>query len=328
MGHNPEETRVRTLKTLMVAATVAAALAPAGQAWAQDKTATIGVSIPAADHGWTGGVNYFAQAAIDRLSKAYPQLKFVLATAGDAGKQASDVEDMMATRNIDALVILPTDPDPLTSPIKHVKDAGKFVTVVDRKLTQTGIEDLYVAGDNPGLGRTSGEYFKAKLPNGGKIVVLRGLPIPIDKERVDAFQEAIKGGNIDVLGIQFANWNRDDGFKVMQDFLSRFPKIDAVWAQDDDIALGAIEAIKQAGRDKDMWIVGGAGMKQIVKGVMDGSAMVPVDVAYDPGMIGTAIELTALQFVGGVPVRGRYVLQSPLITKDNAKAFYHPDSPF
>lgn len=315
-------------RILLSAATVALAANLGGSASAQDKTTTIGVSIPSADHGWTGGVNYFAQAAVDRLSKAYPQLKFVLATAPDPGKQASDVEDMVATRNIDALVILPSDPDPLTSPIKHVKDAGKFVTVVDRKLSQAGIEDLYVAGDNPGLGRTSGEYFKQKLPNGGKIVVLRGLPIPIDKERVDAFQEAIKGTGIEVQGIQFANWNRDDGFKVMQDFLSRFPKIDAVWAQDDDIALGAIEAIKQAGREKEMWVVGGAGMKQIVKGVMDGNAMVPVDVAYDPGMIGTAIEMTALQFVGGVPVRGRYVLQSPLITRDNAKDFYHPDSPF
>lgn len=310
------------------AAALTATLAAPGPASAQQKTYTIGVSIPAADHGWTGGVDYFAQAAIDRLGKTYPNLKFVLATAGDPGKQASDLEDMLATRNIDALVILPTDPDPLTSPIKRVKDAGKFVTVVDRKLSQSGIEDLYVAGDNPGLGRTAGEYFKSKFPSGANIVVLRGLPIPIDKERVDAFNAAIAGTGIKVLGSQFANWNRDDGFKVMQDFLSRFPKIDAVWAQDDDIALGAIEAIKQSGRTDQMWIVGGGGMKQTVKQVMDGDKMVPIDVGYDPGMIGTAIELTALRFEGGVPVRGRFILASPMITKANASEFYHPDTPY
>jgi ribose transport system substrate-binding protein len=200
--------------------------------------------------------------------------------------------------------------------------------VVDRKLPQSGIEDLYVAGDNPGLGRTAGEYFKSRLTGGGKIVVLRGLPIPIDKERVDAFNAAIAGSKIEVVASQYANWNRDDGFKVMQDFLSRFPKIDAVWAQDDDTAIGAIEAIKQAHREQDMWIVGGAGMKQAVKEVMDGSKLVPADVGYDPAMIGTAIELTALKFVSGVPVRGRFILQSPLITKENASEFYHPGSPY
>ncbi len=311
-------------------ATIAAfaGVPPDGPADAQNRSFTIGISVPAADHGWTGGIDYFAQAAIARLGKTYPNLKFVLATAADAGKQASDLEDMLATRNIDALVILPTDSDPMTSPIKRVKSAGKFVTVVDRKLSQSGIEDLYVAGDNPGLGRTAGEYFRARLGGGGKIVILRGLPIPIDKERVDAFNAAIAGSSIQVLGSQYANWNRDDGFKVMQDFLSRFPHIDAVWAQDDDTAIGAIEAIKQAHRQNQMWVVGGAGMKQTIKQVMDGSALVPIDVGYDPGMIGTAIEMTALRFVGGVPVRGRFIIRSPLITKANAAEFYHPDSPY
>jgi ribose transport system substrate-binding protein len=314
----------------LLAAACMTATVIGGSAMAQDtKTYTIGVSVPSADHGWTGGVDYFAQATIKRLSTAYPNLKFVLATAADPGKQASDLEDMVATRNIDALVILPGDPDALTSPIQRVKKAGKFVTVVDRKLSKPGIEDLYVAGDNPGLGTTTGQYFVSRFPDGGNIVVLRGLPIPIDKERVDAFNAAIAGSKIKVLASQFANWNRDDGFKVMQDFLSRFPKIDAVWAQDDDTAIGAIQAIKQAKRQDQMWVVGGAGMKQAIKQVMDGNKLVPIDVGYDPGMIGTAIELTALRFEGGgIPVRGRFIIRSPLITQANAAEFYHPDSPY
>jgi ribose transport system substrate-binding protein len=75
-------------------------------------------------------------------------------------------------------------------------------------------------------------------------------------------------------------------------------------------------------------VVGGAGMKQAVKQVMDGSKLVPIDVGYDPGMIGTAIELTALKFERGLPVRGRFIIQSPLITQANAAEFYHPDSPY
>jgi ribose transport system substrate-binding protein len=316
---------MKLAKSLFAAAVVAGSIG--GVAVAQDKV-TIGVSVPAATHGWTGGVNYFAQQAINRLSTTYPDAEFVFASAPDAPKQIADIEDMVSTRNIDALVILPGDPDAMTSAIKQVKDAGKFVTVVDRELSISGVQDLYVAGDNPGLGANSAEYFKQALPEGGNIVILRGLPIPIDQQRFDAFMAGIEGSNITVLDDEFANWNRDDGFRVMQDFLTRFPDIKAVWAQDDDIALGAIEAIRQAGRENDMFIVGGAGMQQMLQRVAAGDKLVPVDVSYSPAMIATAIELTTSHMVGGIQVAGRYVLDSTLITQENAADFIDPSSPF
>ncbi|HTJ58259.1 MAG TPA: substrate-binding domain-containing protein [Devosiaceae bacterium] len=318
---------MKLFKTAAMAAAVVGMLT-VGSAFAQDqKTYTIGVSVPTADHGWTGGVNFFAQQAVDRLGKLYPNLKFVLATAPDSSKQAADLEDMVTTRNIDALVVLPGDPDAMTSAIKKVKDAGKWVTVVDRALSQPGIPDLYVAGDNPGLGATTAAYFKQALPSGGNIVILRGLPIPIDKQRVDAFNEGIKGTNIKVLDSQFANWNRDDGYKVMQDFLTKYPNIDAVWAQDDDTLVGVLKAVKEAGRD-NIWAVGGAGMNQIVKMVAEGSKQVPVDVSYNPNMIATAIDVTALRYVAGAQVGGNFIINSELITKDNAKEFDYPNTPF
>ncbi len=316
------------MKTTALAALVVGSLTVAGTAIGQDKTYTIGVSVPTADHGWTGGVDFFAQQAVDRLQKAYPNLKFVLATAPDSTKQAADLEHMVTTRNIDGLVILPGDPDAMTASIKKVKDAGKWVTVVDRALSQPGIPDLYVAGDNPGLGATTAEYFKSALPNGGKVVVLRGLPIPIDKQRFDAFMDGIKGTKIEVLDNQFANWNRDDGYKVMQDFLTKYPEIDAVWAQDDDTLIGALKAAKEAGRDDKMWFVGGAGMNQIVKMVAAGSKQVPVDVSYNPNMVATAIDLTALHFVANSQVDGTMIINSTLITKDNAAQFDYPNTPF
>src|SRR3982750_5038746 len=95
------------LKTTALAAVAVGTLAIAGTASGQDKTYTIGVSVPTADHGWTGGVDFFAQQAVDRLSKAYPNLKFVLATAPDSTKQADDLEGMGNTPNIEALVLLP-----------------------------------------------------------------------------------------------------------------------------------------------------------------------------------------------------------------------------
>ena len=106
---------MKLAKSLLAAAVIAGSLG--GVAIAQDKV-VIGVSVPAADHGWTGGVNYFAQQAIDRLGTTYPNVEFVFASAPDAPKQIADIEDMVATRGIDALVILPGDPDAMTSAIK------------------------------------------------------------------------------------------------------------------------------------------------------------------------------------------------------------------
>jgi ribose transport system substrate-binding protein len=203
-----------------------------------------------------------------------------------------------------------------------------FITVVDRGLSEPGIADVYVAGNNSEMGRVSGEYLRQRLGIGGNIVIRRGIPAVIDEQRFDGFMTAIESSWINVLDHQYANWNRDDGFTVMQDFLARFPKIDAVWAQDDDIAIGVIQAVRQARRQDDLFIVGGGGMKDIVKHVMDGDRLTPVDVIYPPSMIASAIELTVLKFTAGIPVSGQYLLGSPLITQENAAEYYYPDSPF
>ncbi|QDL94321.1 substrate-binding domain-containing protein (plasmid) [Paroceanicella profunda] len=314
------------MKHIIAGIGLAGALA-AAPALAQE-TKVIGVSIPAATHGWAGGMNYFAQAAVERLEQTYPQLDFVLATASDPGKQVNDIEDMVATRHIDALVVLPFESEPLTGPVQAVAQSGAWVTVVDRGLSQEGIEDLYVAGDNSGFGRVSGAFMASQLPEGGKIVALRGIPTTIDNERVAGFESAIEGKDIEVLGMEHGNWNRDDAFTVMQDFLSKFPEIDAVWASDDDMAIGVLAAIEASGREDVKFVLGGAGMKEMVKRTMDADPMIPANVTYPPSMIATAIEVTALGLVSNAPVSGEFIIGSVLVTPQNAEQFYYPDSPF
>lgn len=311
--------------TKITAAALAATLAM--PVFAQD-TKVIGVSIPAATHGWAGGMNFHAQQAVDRLEKVYPELDFVLATASDPAKQVNDIEDMLATRNISALVVLPFESEPLTSPVKAVADSGAWVTVVDRGLAQPGIEDLYVAGDNPGFGKVSGEYMVSAMPDGGDIVVFRGIPTTIDNERVEGFESAIDGSGINILAMEHGNWNRDDSFTVMQDFLSKYDKIDAVWASDDDMAIGVLAAIEQSGRDDIKFVLVGLKMKEMVAKVRDGDPMIPADVTYPPSMIATAIELTAVGLTSTAPVSGTFTIGSVLITSENAADFYYEDSPF
>jgi ribose transport system substrate-binding protein len=252
------------MKTFMTAGAIA--LASMGTAVFADghETIVIGVSIPAATHGWAGGMNFHAQEAVDRLEEVYPNLDFVLATASDPAKQVNDIEDMVATRNISALVILPFESEPLTSPVQAVAESGIRVAVVDRGLSIEGIEDLYVAGDNAGFGKVSGEFMVSQMPDGGNIVALHGIPTTIDNMRVEGFEAEIEGSGIEVLAMEDGNWNRDDSFTVMQDFLSKYPQIDAVWASDDDMAIGVHGGIEAAGRDDIQFVLGGAGMKEMI----------------------------------------------------------------
>lgn len=72
----------------------------------------------------------------------------------------------------------------------------------------------------------AGEYFPSKLPEGGKIVVMRSIPAAIDNIRIEAVQKVLDGSGIEILDMQYANWSPEKGFEVMQDYLTRFPQID------------------------------------------------------------------------------------------------------
>lgn len=314
-------------KSKWMTAVALGALLMAGGVQAADKK-VIAVSIPAADHGWTAGIVYHAQAAAKEINKAYPDVEVIVKTSPSAAAQVSALEDLSASRNLAALVILPYSSEELTTPVKAVKGKGTFITVVDRGLSDASIQDLYVAGDNIAVGRNTAKYLVDKLGGKGNLVVLRGIPTVIDDERIKGFQDAIKGTELKVLDIQYAHWNSDEAFKLMQDYLSKYPKIDAVWANDDDMLLGVLEAIKQSGRKEIKYALGGNGMKEIVKKVIDGNAVTPVETPYPPSMIKTAIYMTVANLTAQAPVRGTVKLDAPLITQKNAKEYYFPNSPF
>jgi ribose transport system substrate-binding protein len=131
-------------------------------------------------------------------------------------------------------------------------------------------------------------------------VILRGIPSTVDTARYDAAMAVFKmHPGIKVLSSQPGMWNQQKALEVMQSYLAQFPKIDAVWASDDDMALGVEKAVKEAHREKEMWIMGGAGMKDIIKRVMDKDPLYPADITYPPAMIAAGIDVAAAHFMGG-----------------------------
>ena len=303
-----------------------AILATAGLGLAQ--THVIGVSIPTATHGFMGGLNWWATQAEARIEAAYPDIEIEIIASANVTEQANALQDLVAIHNIDALVVLPFESDPLTGPVAEVKQQGVFITVVDRGLVDPSIQDLYVSGDNEAFGAAAGRYFAENLSEGDNIIVVRGIATVIDNQRVDAFMAELEGTGINVLDSRYGNWNRDEAYEVTQDMLTAYPDIDAIWAADDDMAEGVEAAVVEAGREGELWIVGGAGKKEYIARIMEGDPLFPVDVSYSPAQIATAMELTALGLTTSTPIIGEYLLSSEIITPENAESHYFPDSPF
>jgi ribose transport system substrate-binding protein len=297
-------------------------------AYAAEKV-TLGVAIPTATHSFTSGIVWWANEAKKELEKAHPDLKIIVKTSAAASEQANQLQDMLTVNKINALVIFPLESAALTQPVAQVKGKGVYVTVVDRGLTNTAAQDAYVAGDNTAFGKLPAEYLAKQLNGKGNIVVLRGIPTTLDNERFDAFSAVMKAHpDIKILDAKYGNWNRDDAFKVMQDYLTRFRQIDAVWAADDDMAVGVQKAIDQAKRSDIKEIFGGAGAKGAVKKIIDGDKMIKADVSYSPKFIYDAIKMTAEARLKGEKLPATTIIPSVLITNQNAKQFYFPDSPF
>jgi ribose transport system substrate-binding protein len=203
----------------------------------------IGVSVPAADHGWTAGVGWWAKRAME----LYPDIEWQYQTAGDPAKQTRDIETMM-TKGVDALVILATQSEAMTPVAERAHDKGIFIVNVDRGFMKP-VADIFLEGDNKAFGRKSAQFMAERMGGKGNIVILEGIAgVTVNTDRVNAFKEVMKGHpEIKILDDQPADWSREKGLKVMQTFLTKHKKIDAVWAQDDDIALGPSRRSRRPG---------------------------------------------------------------------------------
>lgn len=289
------------------------------------KKLKIGISIPAADHGWTAGAIWWAKEAM----AMYPDIEFTLAPAENPEKQIKDIETMKV-KGVDGVVILATESAPITPIAKEVRDAGILVVNVDRGFLEP-VADLFIEGDNVAFGRKAAEYIVQKLGGQGKIVVFEGLPSTVNDDRVRGALEVFKKNpGITILDQQSGGWNREKSLNVMQTFLVKHPQIDAVWASDDDMALGVEQALKEANR-QGVWIIGGGGMKDVIKKIMDKDPMYPATITYSPSMVAYGVHQAVSMLRDGKEKVMRFTpkhvrMDVEVVTPENAKNYYFPDS--
>lgn len=291
------------------------------------ETLKIGVSVPAADHGWTAGVIWWAKQAME----LYPDVEWSFVTADTPEKQIKDLETMMVNQ-VDGIVVLATESAPLTPIAKEINERGILLVNVDRGFLEP-VADLFIEGDNKAFGRKAAEFIVNALNGSGNIVILEGIPSTVNSDRVEAALQVFrKHPNIKILDQQSGMWDRKKSLDVMQTFLIKHPKIDVVWAADDDMALGAEQAIQEAGRQNEMWILGGGGMKEIVKRVMEGDRMYRADITYPPSMIAIGIHEAVSILRDGkrkeiLKFMPKHIyIDCEIITPENAKRYYFEDS--
>lgn len=228
----------------------------------------------------------------------------------DPAQAASGVEDLI-TRGVDLIIINPTDSDAIVPSVENANAAGIPVMTVDR--TSNGGEVVtHIASDNVAGGELAGNFIKEKLSGTGKVVELEGVPGANSAiERGEGFAKAIEGTTIEVVARQTANFDRTEGLNVMENLLQANPEIDAVFAQNDEMALGALQAIQASGRE--ILVVGFDATDDAVASVEAGD--LGATVAQKPDLMGQTAAQAALDYLGGKTVEAFIPVELELISK-------------
>lgn len=277
-----------------------------------------------------GGKVYFAAhaEATDFTGKLYEGVKAhipqgvdveFLNANGDANLQIDQLNEAIAQKPA-AIVILAVDGDAVIPAIEKANEAGVPVIATNRDLN--GGKFASVMSDEKQAGRLQGEYLVKHLPQGAKIVYLMGESSQGSARlRWEGFKEACldKRSDIQLLAKADGNWSEAEGLKDMTLWLQVYPQIDAVVAGNDNMALGALKALKAAGRDQGVIVSGVDAMDYAIKSVAAGEMSQTIKQDADKTSEGIANLLkTALS--GTIPT-DEVKIPFTEITKENAAQF-------
>ncbi|MGB8714171.1 MAG: sugar ABC transporter substrate-binding protein [Onishia taeanensis] len=250
----------------------------------------------------------------------------VLDAGGDVARQIGQVRNLIQ-QQVDAIIIWPTNGQAVIPAIRQAYNAGIPVVVTNSKIAEAGLE--YIAAfsgpDNVQQGASSAEMMCEALGGKGQIVQIAGQPgYTTAMERSQGFEDRLAEAcpDVEILETQPADWNREKAQRVMENFLTKYDVIDGVYAGDDNMGVGALNAAKSAGRAGDIAFIGATnfavGYEAIERGEYYGSIyQSPVDDAE-------AALQTALDVLAGKEVPKMNFFETPKITADNLAEFDKP----
>lgn len=235
-------------------------------------------------------------------------VELVVVDAGDdAAKQTSDIEDLVS-RNVGVLIVNPVDSDAVAPAVKSAMSQGIKVIAVDRGVNGVDV-DCQIASDNVAGARMATEYLMDLVGEGAKVAELQGVPgASATIDRGAGFHQ-VADQSLQVAASKTANFNRAEGMTVMENILQSDGTIKGVFAHNDEMALGAVEAVAASG--KDIKIVGFDATDDAQKAVKDGK--MAATVAQKPDKMGETAIGTAVKIMAGETVEKSIPVEVELI---------------
>jgi len=234
----------------------------------------------------------------------------VLDSQNDPSKELSNIEDL-TVRGVKAILLNPADSDAAANAIRMVNRAKIPVLTLDRGASR-GEVVTHIASDNVAGGEMAGQFIVDKVGADAKVIQLEGLAgTSAARERGEGFMKAVEASNIQLLASQPADFDRTKGLNVMENLLAGNPEVQAVFAQNDEMALGALRAVQAAG--KDVLIVGFDGTDDGVAAVNRG--LLGATVAQQPDLIGSLGVEMAVKALNGEQIEKTVAVPLKIISK-------------
>lgn len=235
----------------------------------------------------------------------------VLDSQNNPAKELANVQDLVV-QNPKLLLINPTDSDAVGNAIKMANQAKIPVITLDRGAAKGEVVS-HIASDNRAGGKMAGDFIAQKAGRDAKVIQLEGIAgTSAARERGEGFKQALDQNKFKLLASQPADFDRTKGLNVMQNLLIAHPDVQAVFAQNDEMALGALRALQTAGK-MDVVVVGFDGTADGVKAVEGGK--LAATVAQRPEQIGVIGVETADKLLKGEQVPATIPVDLKLITK-------------
>jgi len=278
----------------------------------------IAVSLPPANNAWQAKM---LDSVIAEIAKDKDKFDIIVKNAVDDADQLNMLQTFKEGK-YDMICVLPGNGTLMTPICQDIYKAGIKVMIIDRPIEGDQYTVFY-GGDNAQCGRNAAKYLGDRLKGKGQIAILRSyVGIPIDLQRYNGFMEILKKDypGIKVLVEADGEFNQEAGRKAMANILPAYPKIDAIYTQDDEAAVGALTEIRSAKRTDIQFVTGMGGSNSAFKAMSEKDPQYGASMSYLPTMGGRAVQL-AKKILQGEKFEKYIVEPTVVVTQDNVAQY-------
>ena len=305
----------------------AASSGSAGDASTSGEVYKIGVLAPEVTHGWSAGVAYYAEKRCQELADE-GKIEYRVSVSGDGAEMTNQLDELK-TWGADAIVAFPQW-EGMEVPIQQAIEEGITVVNFDIAIEAEGI--YRVSGDNYDMGYQSAQYIVDKIGTEGNVVIL-DVPTSgsVAELRKQGFTEHMAELAPNMVMTTYATqFTREDGLADMADILTANPQIDAVFAMDDETSIGALQAIRDAGRTDIKVITGGGGAQEYFNMMLadENQDIWLQSATYSPDMVEDAVDMAVDILNGNVPSDPVKIIPTTIVDRENASEFLDESSPY